>query len=353
MTDTPVASIIANFLRTPLSRRAFDAFFDLSCRRTIVFLRNLRARHVPLPLAGYAGDDPMRDLAIDVLAGILAPAGGLPCPGLFPYLKRQGCPALPPEDITGLESLFGIFLYCQVKQQISRLWGEHDPQVALLKRRVRDILASSEYVSWTDPSTRAVLVAPAQDAPHPRPDAFVVEPDMLRRTVLAAFNRTTNRSSWCAAIFRLIRDETGAPPVVPLYELLALMVEVNAAFLAGAECAPAPLPGPEELCTRAAGDRARQRAVDDTAASAIARYVTLGRITPAEGEAFRKALELYLADFLAGGSDGLPAYFREVMPPEAHERYLQDYKYVFETTLNEGYRRMIDLLGQSDIGLLQ
>jgi len=41
------------------------------------------------------------------------------------------------------------------------------------------------------------------------------------------------------------------------------------------------------------------------------------------------------------------------MPPEAHERYLQDYKYVFETTLNEGYRRMIDLLGQSDIGLLQ
>ncbi len=337
-------SILIAFLRSPSSRDAFNVFYDLTYRLTCAHLRRLSFQGYRLPIDDRTDADPVADLAVDVLAEILAPVGGFPCPGLFAYLRRQGFEEFRGENGEFIYLLFTAFLRRQISQQLSRLRKDRSPQIENLKRRIKDIAGGAEFCQWIDPATGHSLVAPADSRIGATPVGPIVSREQLRLLVQQAFAASTSRQGWCREIFRLLGELPDFPPAVYLHDLLSLMVEVNARFLDSEEFAPAPLPGPCDTFLQKAIETARCRAVHDTYASTIQRFIQSRRIRADEGERFRQALDAYLTDVSAGdGHDKVPDYFREVLP-EAYPRYLADYKYVFEATLAKGEQRFREIL---------
>ena len=239
-------SVLIAFLRLPLSRSTFVAFYNLTYRLTRAHLRRLSFQGYRLPIDDRTDADPVAALAVDVLAEILAPVGGFPCAGLFAYLPRQGLRDFQGGDSELIYVLFTAYLRRQISQQLSRLRKDQSPQIENLKRRIKDIAGGAEFCQWIDPATGHSLIAYADSGIDATPVGPIVSREHLRLLIQQAFAASTSRQAWCRETFRLLGELPGFPPAVYLHDLLNLMVEVNARFLDSEEFAPTAPPGPRE-----------------------------------------------------------------------------------------------------------
>lgn len=339
MADSP-SDILLSFLQAPLNRQAFNAFFDQSYRRTMAYLRSLRYCGHRLPFDDRTDTDPLADLAIDVLGEVMAPLNGRLCPGLFDYLERQEIREFRNEDAERLLVLFRAFLRGRIRQRLSRLRMHMNPEAENLKRRTRDVLKELGMIK----PDQDLVGPPGEPALScsPRP---ALPRHELHRIIEEAFLCSTTRKGWCEDVFRRIEQSPEYSPQVPLHELLATMVEVNARFMEGEEFGPAALPEPEQELLRRQINAARIAAVDATCERTIQRFIAEQRLTNDEGVCIQRALQRYMEDFCTNGdTDKIPEYFREVMPPDTHNRYLRDYKYLFESILADARKHLRDNL---------
>jgi len=343
MTDTNWG-ILSGFLRSPLERRRFDAFFALTYRQTLAYLRHLRFRGYRLPLDARTDSDALADLAVDLLGEIAATRDNLLFPDLFEFLKGHCNADFPESERDRIESLFTAFLTVQIRQRLSRLKLERDPQTENLKRRIKDILKQPPFIMFSAGAASETLIR-LDEGDYNHDQNKLIPIGELRHLVEIAFLHSNSRTSWCHDLFRLLKELTSYSLCVRLSDLLTLMVGVNAGFIEGnARCAD-PFPNPQSALFRKRAELARQSAIASAHSEITDRFVSSGRLTVEEGTFFYHALARYMEDFSSSGeTDPIPTYFRESMPPETHSRYLRDYKYVFETVLYGGRDRFIAIL---------
>jgi len=97
-------------------------------------------------------------------------------------------------------------------------------------------------------------------------------------------------------------------------------------------------------------DTAKSRALDRIFESDIKRFVAKKRISEQEGRHLLRGCRLYLEELCNGGhTDLIPCYFREVMPDIPQQRYLSNYKYLFETIISRAVAYLREDLGDNPI----
>ncbi len=126
--DSHGATIRA-FLANPLNKNIFLSFFRMTYSRSVVYLRYLKSKGFQLPLDQYAGQDPVADLAIDVLGSILRGSQtDPPYPEVFSFLEKAGVTdqaAVKPATLVAFsEHSFGSRLRCSCR---SHSFCEQDP----------------------------------------------------------------------------------------------------------------------------------------------------------------------------------------------------------------------------------
>jgi hypothetical protein len=341
--------ILSGFLRSPLERNCFNAFFEFTYRRTLAYLRYLHRQGFRLPIDDRTDSDPLADLVTDVLGEIVAPKGNVLFPELFKFLGGHCSFGFPDKERGKIEALYSAFLTVQIRQRLSRLRGERNPQIENLKRRIKDILKEPPFMVFPSSTGSGMMVCHIEDQNNHERSSFIPI-DELKNLVEQAFLKTTTRSTWCTEIFRHLNKTTKYKPCIQLSDLIATMVEVNIRYIENNSIPSAPLSGTHAEIIKKRAKSAKQIAVDTIQLETVKRFVETGRITREEAGYFQKALDQYLEDFsTSGNTDQVPTYFRESMPPETHSRYLSDYKYVFETVLNSGREHFLMILRQDPI----
>ena len=115
---------ILGFLHNFRNRLYCDRFFNLCYRRTIGTLKYLKNKGIPIPLDQYAGEDPLSDIAIDILGSYFKSMPGKPFYAIFNQFKN--CDINDTND-QGLEEIHDHFVstfYVFIKQELSRILNE-------------------------------------------------------------------------------------------------------------------------------------------------------------------------------------------------------------------------------------
>ena len=343
MTNT-TWDILRGFLRSPFERTRFNAFFEIAFRQTVSYLRHLQYHGYRLPVDDRTNADPLVDLAIDVLGEIAAPRDHCLFPELFDFLSGRCDRRYPDSEQEKIVSLFTAFLTVQIRQRLSRLKGERDPQTENLKRRIKDILKEPPFETIANHGGSEIVVQ-LQEGGSEHDGHHLIPISELRHLVETAFLKSNSRSTWCHLLFELLKENSSQPPRVRLSELLALMVEVNSRFIENGSRPANPFPSPKLEMLRKKAESAKSDAVESARSGILQRFVGSGRLTTVEAEYFIDALTRYMEDFSSSGeTDPIPTYFRESLPDETHSRYLRDYKYLFETVLNGARERFLAIL---------
>lgn len=334
--------ILLAFLRSPLDRRRFHAFLELTLRKTVSRLRALRARGYRLPADDRTDSDPLIDLAISVWdEPSLLKKDRRIFTDLIKLVHREGYSPFDDTHSDRIEALYSVYLTIQIRQRLRRIRVEHDAEPENLKRRFSDILQELSFIERTDLVPGIVLVGPPSSEVISPDNLNLIPPPVFQHFVEEAFLHSTTRSTWCREIFRILNETTSYSPLVPRHDLLAAVVKVNARFLQGNEFGPSSLPNPEEALLQKRLKKALDRAVETVHATTICRFVSQGRLTAEEGRCLKNALGHYLEDLaFSPEADSLPQYFRDHMAAETHARYLKDYKFIFDTIVADGRKRL-------------
>lgn len=327
-------SIVREFLLAPLNREVQRAFVMLAIRRTERRLRYLAKRGWTIPTEESAGFDPIGDLAISLIGPSLGRHGGEPFGLLFNYLRQNGCRRFDRADSELLFSLVETWIVTHCHQELSKLGYGTNPQLANLKRRIKDILKGEEYVQIEqDRYTIQVTLAEAYDPGDRRP---LIDPYNLRQIVQSTFLACTTRTAWCRAVFNELLDRSEFSSAILRHELVSAMIAVNIEYVD----VRASQSGIGHSVQTDRHYKVAREAVEKTVIAVteggLARFVAKGRLTAAESACLAGAIREYLLDLaLCSGTDKLPGYFREYMNQSAQDRYLSDYKHIFETTIEE------------------
>ena len=333
------------FLERPLSRRAFDPFFELCYRHVRGYLGSLRARGHRLPTDPKDNRDPHADLSIDILGFFLRSTRDQPYILVFDYFRRHGITSFRRVDPDKLLAMFRSLLTGFVCQELSRIRKTENPQTEILKRRFKDILKGNAFAAFKSPDGSTEFLYSAKHKHVKGENCACVSYERLLEIVEEAFLQTNNRKAWCHAIFETIDQEESEPNCVRKHELLSAVVTVMSRHIEVEGLVPCSLPGADQGLLRRNVEKAGKLALHRLNEQVLAPFVGKGILTADIAERFAVAAERYISDMVhSPGVDLLPAYFREVMPEAEHARYLKRYKYTFETAIRkveEDFRRRL------------
>lgn len=344
--DSSANAVIQAFLDHPIDHRCFQSFFDFVYRRTLGFLSYLRKVGYRLPDGSGLEHGALDDLAIDILGGFFGGStASRPYPVIFDYFRRISDAVLPVENRPDVQTLLLGLLKSFVRQELSRLKKQDDPQIDNLKRRFKDLLDSSEFVALRSDSCDEVHLCLSKNINALRPDKPMMPYEQLESIVKQAFLDSHSRSEWCRLIFEQIDTATDFRNLVRKHELLRAVIAVNTEYLDIDAWQPARLPRPQQGYLRDEIDRARDETLLWMKGSIVADFVVKERITAQEADLLATAAEKYLTDYaFDGDTDAIPVYYRETMPESYHPRYLTDHKYVFETIITKSVENFVERL---------
>lgn len=317
----------------------FDPFFQVCYRHAIGYLRYLKSRGYRLPLDHRTDKDPLTDLAIDVLGTFLQSKKGKPFFLIFDFFTRRKIRISAEADKEMLLDHLLILLRGHISQEIFGIRSEQFPQVENLKRRFRETTKPPLFTREPGKDGND-LVSLASESDKLRQDKPLIPLHQLLDLVHRAAMKTVSRSDWCLQIFESLKEMPEFKNCLQMSDLLAAVVRVNSELVEiegmGGVTAPLPVHVENEIALT------RQRAVEYVQQNLANKLIFKKRLTPEESERLVLACDRYLADLGASGNaDKLPEYFRESMPPETHDRYLKEYKYLFESIVESalGYFR--------------
>jgi hypothetical protein len=329
-------AIIQEFLLRPLNRKAFDAFFRLCYQHTIGYLRFLTAKGYRLPFEHKVGGDPVSDLTIDILGTFLQSTKDQCFPVVFSYFRKVGVTDSSRFASEKLYHHFTVLIRGHIRQEVFHLVGQYDPQIDHLKRRFKEILKSPDFNTMTANPDSAEVVFLSENAQNLRQEKMPVSYDEILAIAEQAYSMDQPRSRWCRRIFELLNENENAQNFVKKHELLSAVIAVNLKYIDADGLLPTCLPSPEEDFAIKAAEKALVQTLVWLAEAVLKEFVRKGRLTEDEAGKFKTAALWYLSDLIySAQTDPIPQYFREAMPEDSHERYLKDYKYLFETTLNK------------------
>jgi len=327
---------VSAFLRAPLDRRCFNAFFDECLRRTIYCLNSLRARGYRLPVVGETSAASLRDLAYDILGSLLrTERGEKPYHVVFDYFSSKGITNSRDTTSERLGNLMMGLLWSFTRQELFRIKAQEDPQKAKLKRRLGDVLDSPSYGPDSASDSPIEYVYLASNFDNLRLGCPMLFYDGLQRLAETAYLESCNLSQFCAAIFAELNGMIEMQNRLRRHELINATVSVVLRYLDTDGFQTPARSTPEGDFDAGTMNRAREETIDWLAETVIREFVEKERIAKEIGNRFALAADRYLIDLSThGNTDPIPQYFREVMPESEHGRYLETYKYVFETIIS-------------------
>ena len=329
-------TILKEFLCCPENRRRFDTFFELCWRHTKAYLGSQKARGRRLPLDQFAGHSPIDDLAVDILSRVLEPVKGRTCGELFDYFRTQGIATFEDEDPAHLYDLFRPWLFTKIRQQLSHIAGEADPSKANLKRRFKDILAGPNYHTFSPRGGNERYVGTLKYERTMRADCPPISFEELLLLVEECYFRSLNRTQWCRAVFEALNRVESVQNFIETFRLIQAVVIVNMKYVDVEGLAPVHPSGAEHSLFIRAITKARSETLRWVREIVLAKFVTNGRLTENYAQRLLDACEQYLIDLAhSSGVDPLPVYFREAIPETEHDRYLTDFKHIFETSIHK------------------
>lgn len=334
MTASPSESngrIIRDFLALPLNRTKFDAFFALCYSHTLGYLRYLQQQGYRLPVDQRTDKDPLTDLAIDLLGYFLARENGGPSKVLIDFYRRQGIDNPTQGDPAELYDPFTVLLRGFVRKQLSRLTKEHNPQLALLKRRFNDVLRDSSFTTVRNESRGGKVVCLSSDSDNLALDKPPIPDEELRRIVQQAYLKSNSRQAWCRTILEDISTESRYCNGVLRHRLLSAVVATNASYADLDGLRPSGLDSPQVGAIKRAADSAIEQTLEFARQEVVLSFVEKGRLISSEVEAVMAACRNYLCDFGNGDTESIPTYFRSCITERTDDQYERDYKYVFDT----------------------
>ncbi len=326
--------IVQRFLANPRSRDRFDAFYELCYRLTLGFLGYLRVRGHQLPVEPISDRNPLSDLAIDVLGPFLMSTRNQPFAVIFDYYRKRGITDFEHADRNEIFDSFKSLLFGFVRQELRRLRKNVDPQLDHLKRRFKDTLREGQYTTFSASDNITEFVRLAGDGVDLRKGQPLISYHELLELVEDAYHRSRNRTEWCRNIFVALEKMTHVRNYLKKHELLRTVVTVNTKYVEVDGFSVYMPPSPEHLMMGKTVDDAIRQTLVWLHENILQRFIAKGRLTSDAAQRFSVAVERYLLDLAYSPDvDMLPVYFREVMPEREYDRYLQDYKYLFETTI--------------------
>ncbi len=330
------AFVFKEFLLDPYNKKQFMRFFSSCLATTCSYLGYLVKKGYKILVAGGTESGEITDLACDVLGLILSSRRNRPFYRVFDYLQSSGIVELESVPADDLFDRFTIFLRRSIRQELSRLRKESDPQIENLKRRFKDILKSADFGREQPAGTSNCLVYSVSNENNLKLEKPSVPYDRLLRIAEETYMSSANRKRWCLAIFEELGNHEEYCNCIPEYQLLSAAVAVNACHAeidGGYQFRPLTQ---REYAVRQEIYRERAKTLSETTTDRIDYYVKKKSITTSEGDNLYRACALYLSDLCDGGSTApLPTYFRESMPKETHTRFLKHYKNIFETIINK------------------
>jgi len=337
---------VSHFLRAPLDRRCFDPFFCECLRQTIYCLNSLRARGHRLPVVGETNAASIRDLAYGILGSLLrTERGKKPYHVVFDYFSGKGI--TDPRDTTTerLGNLMMALLWSHSRKEIHRIKTQEDPQKANLKRQLGVALDGLNYKTETIPGSSIEYVYLACNSDNLRLDCPMLSYEGLQRLAESAHLETRSRSQFCAAIFAELDSMTEVQNRLRRHELVSAVVSVVLRYMDTDGFQTPAQSTPEGDFDAATINQAREETIGWLTETVIREFVEKRRITREIGDRFVLAADQYLIDLsMHGNTDPIPQYFREGMPECEHTKYLETYKYVFETVISravEEFRRRL------------
>jgi len=329
-------NIIRDFLRSPRDTEKFNEFYRLIFRHTLGYLNYLRRRGYTMPSETGSRDRQLTDLTVDILGALLRCDGSRPFHVVFEHFDRCGFKELDETSSVDLEESLHALLNGHGRQEISKLRGQEDPQVSHLKRRFKDILKGDEYVTFRRNEDGAEYVHLAGSDADLRSDKPAATGASLELLVETAYRSSNSRAEWCRKIFDMLNSDIEYQNFVAKHELLSAIVAVNCRELDPCDGIARKTHQPKEGMLQRLMKQASEHAVERTECEVLAKFIDKKRVSEYESAALITALNAYLSDLCEhGDTDPIPRYFKENMPEEAYGRYLNDYKYVFETTVNK------------------
>lgn len=328
--------IVRAFLVSPLNRKTFDSFFKTCYSHTVGYLRYLKAKGFQLPLEHRSDGDPFGNLAIDLLGIFLHSTKEKPFPIVFDYFNKVGVSDPNQADPDDIYHHFTVLLRGHIRRQLSRLKAQQDPQIDHLKRRFKEILIAPRFGSMQGSSGEECLFLTQHNHDLRRDNKLPIPYDELVQVVERTYLKSRSRTAWCLNIFELLNEAIEYQNIVKKHELLAAIISVNAKYIDADGLQPTGLPTAENALLVREVEEAIAQTLAWLGETVLSDFVRKGRINSDEAQKFKAASERYLSDLAhVGETDPIPQYFREVMPKSEHDRYLNDYKYIFETTIND------------------
>jgi len=341
-----ISEILRAFLNRPLHKRTFDRFFWLCCSETLAYLRILRASGWRLPEDQVQQENPLEDIASDILGSFLASERNRPFYVIFDYLERYH---LSPEETPPdqLVKHFRFLLRGFIRKELTLLRGLMDPQIRNLKRRLNDILAGDEYASVLCPGDREESVYLSRNTKNLRFDCSVIRRDALDRIVRDAYRVSRTRSEWCAGIFRFLNEQTEFRNAVPRSLLIGVCVAVNAEVVDASGLVSGHVPTPTEEYLKKRVALAMEATLEWLESTVMARFVEKGRLDEADLPTVAMACRHYLEDLTRDGySDKIPRYLIALKPDLSQADYQDRYKYVMDRATRLGLERLRQQLRQ-------
>lgn len=286
--------VIRTFLLSPTERPAFDTFFHLCYRRTLGYIRCLKARGFQLPIDDRTDRDPLSDLVYDILGSLLRSDAERPFVEVLDYFRRHEIdPAAASNE--ELEHHISVLLHGFTRKEISRLKKVVDPQIDNLKRRFKDILQSPDYDCTRVASDSAEYVYLRSHPYDPDDRRPRIPYARLEIVVEEAYLSSRSRAEWCRQVFELVAAEREFANPVRKHELLTAAVTVNLRHcdLEGSWTVRLPS-GSDSLLLRTF-EEARSETLDWLQRTVLADILAKGRLASSESDSFVAAIEAHLA----------------------------------------------------------
>ncbi len=338
-------NIVKRFLQAPGDKRRFKEFYPVCLRIMMGYLSYLRNHGYNLPVEKAEKDNPLADVAHDLLGGLLRNPPDKPYYLIFDFYKRQGIIDFAAADAKELFWQLTVLIRGYAKKELFRLASASSPQTELLKRRFKDIVRGPEYRTHGSNARQAIVIA-QRFVGNQREGRPMITLDELKRLVEDEYIHSANRRAWCSNIFAALNRKTDVRNCLYLNDLLITVVAANSEHLELYGWFPSRLPGPDETLTGEIILKAKEQAITHVRNHSLSRFRRQNRLTDEEIECFARAARHFLDDTGNNGdADPIPEYFRTVMPNHLHDVYLEQYKYCFESVLKEAleeFRRILE-----------
>lgn len=327
--------VLKRFLMAPIDSERFRDFFEVVYRLTIAGLVYKSNRGYKLPSSSDGASGDISQAAYDVLGALLRRDGEYPYHIIFDYYEKLGISDFAGCDAAVLYDRFRALVLSFVGQELYRMRNQEDPGVAKIKVRISRVLNAPAYAHRTI-GERQELIGLSGLPDNGSSGRDLMPYDELLRLVEECYLETTTMELLVRQVFEQLATEKRFSAWVWQHEFTKAVVTVICRHVEIEAPAISCLPTATQLVLQQEIERECVAAIDVVRQDCAGRFVAKGRISEVEANRLVDAARVYLADLANGGAtDPIPRYFAEAMPAEAVERYLADYKYIFETIIGK------------------